>query len=423
MYWQWLEKEWVWFVSLASAQYLTMVIQTTDLSGSVASEGWQSSSSLITLGADARKFDSEDRFRRRRWTRVRSGVNCTEFVAKVVGFYHGDSRSHAGSGSAHRMCLRIKDGAWTSISNLPSNGKVYGVTKASRARWPRITLDDGAGTFELCYALTPIEGPYGEVTRLLTVSTRFLIRNESSSQSYRIKQSGASDSSATLVKPGTLIPFHWSDKRRPELICVKPASGNFKWSGGFDPLTIGALPLHIHSTGSVEVKSVRVDCQIRSKTGGTGITVALEEEESSGDGALYCIKNLTTFPIWVSQDGMLANPAADYDDADALGGVCVSPNHSSVFALDVPFRQGKYSGRVAASIEELLRLRVALAPLVSRSGIETTKLISFAAVGSKVRLNPSKLLVLDSSMRRSLDRVRILGVVYTDGPTSVLCFR
>ena len=80
-------------------------------------------------------------------------------------------------------------------------------------------------------------------------------------------------------------------------------------------------------------------------------------------------------------------------------------------------------GRKAAGMDELLRVRLALGPLTTRAGIETTKVLSLAKMGSRVRLNPSKLIYLDPQMRSKLDRVRVLGVVENDGPTTVLTLR
>ena len=108
----------------------------------------------------------------------------------------------------------------------------------------------------------------------------------------------------------------------------------------------------------------------------------------------------------------------DYGDSD---GDMLRPSESLVFALDVPFRQGKYSGRKAATMSELLRLRLALSPLSSRLGIETTKVISLRT-GERVRLNPSKLSILDPKVKSSLQRARVMGMVVNDGPTRVLRF-
>lgn len=206
----------------------------------------------------------------------------------------------------------------------------------------------------------------------------------------------------------------------------------YKWSGGFDPLTIGALPIRIQEIKGLDltnskqqtlVTSIKMDSEIRRGTGGTGINLSFEEEENSGDGALFRIENYSTFPIWIAQDGVLANPSGIIADLSSLEGTMVSPCSTSCFALDVPFRQGKYTGRKAASIAELLRVRLGLSPLNSRTGIETTKVLCLSTIGTRVRLNPSKLMFLHSSLRSDLDRVRILGVVTTDGPTTVLNLR
>jgi hypothetical protein len=168
----------------------------------------------------------------------------------------------------------------------------------------------------------------------------------------------------------------------------------------------------------------------------------LQEEDPSGDGSLFRIENHSTFPVWLAQDGVLANPSTSLephgavlvqysdkppaplgltDDHSQVDGELILPGDKMCFALDVPFRQGKYAGRQAATISELLRVRVALAPLSSRPGIETTKMVEFSEVGNCVRMNPSKLTsILDGDLRSFLTRVRVLCVVTTDGPTRVL---
>jgi hypothetical protein len=133
------------------------------------------------------------------------------------------------------------------------------------------------------------------------------------------------------------------------------------------------------------------------------------------------LENVSAFPIWVAQDGILANPSRDSKDNGETDGDLLLPSDRMTFALDVPFRQGKYAGRKAATIAELLRLRLGLAPLSSRTGVETTKVVSFIA-GEIVRLNPSKLAILEPKVRYALQPVRIIGIVNNDGPTRVLRF-
>lgn len=74
-------------------------------------------------------------------------------------------------------------------------------------------------------------------------------------------------------------------------------------------------------------------------------------------------------------------------------------------------------------MSELTRVRVGLAPLSSRDGIESTQVLSFSTVGDSIKLSPEKL----SSIRgfdvcRHLVDLRVLGIVTTDGPTRVLRF-
>ena len=321
---------------------------------------------------------------------------------------------------------------------------MYGALRVRASRWPDQVLSDGSAmnekdgssaVFELCYTIAPLEGIWGEVSRYMLMSSRFLARNDSKKFAFELKQTGASNS--IVVRPGESAPFHWSDCRRPKLVSVRPLHGDgtdsevvsYSWSGGFDPLTIGAVPLRIRCSkllgdpdGEISlVRSIKMEAEIRPRTGGTGINLLFEEEDPAGNGSLFRIENWSTHPIWISQDGVLANPSSGLSrDGTVLEGYKLRPLETSCYALDVPFRQGKYSGRQAATMAELLRLRLGLAPLTTRAGIETTKVISLAQIGARVRLNPSKLLFLSAEAKEALRRVRILGVVSNDGPTTVL---
>jgi len=106
-----------------------------------------------------------------------------------------------------------------------------------------------------------------------------------------------------------------------------------------------------------------------------------------------------------------------------LEGDLIHPGQQISFGLEVPYRQGKYAGRKAATMSELLHVRVGLAPLFSRAGIETTKVIGLSVIGESVRLKPGKLIsVLSDEQRRKLESVRVLAVVTADGPSRVLQF-
>jgi Vacuolar-sorting-associated 13 protein C-terminal/Autophagy-related protein C terminal domain len=219
----------------------------------------------------------------------------------------------------------------------------------------------------------------------------------------------------------------------PELICTRPVVKSqgrsyYKWSGGFDPLTIGVVPLRIRKVHSIaegssyrtSIKSLKMEAEIRPGTGGTGINLSFVEEDENGEGSLFRIDNMSPFPVWATQDGILANFSLDSVNDGANEGDIVRTNERIPFALDVPFRQGKYAHRRAATIEELLKVRLALAPLNSRAGIETARLVSLSSVGSTVKLNPSKLMILDPDLRSSLQLSRVIGIVTNDGPTRVL---
>lgn len=323
---------------------------------------------------------------------------------------------------------------------------MYGAIRAQGQRWTN--LRNGANSrlsgtsvsqfvYELCYSVSSLDSTWGDVSRLLVVSPRFIIRNDSKRVTFEVKQAGVADSRAMQLTPGESVPFHWTDIHRPKLVSVRPVNTGkpltcYRWSGGFDLVTIGAIPLRIR-THKLEdqrpfdealVRSIRMESEIRKKTGGTGINVSLQEEDPTGCGSLFRIENMSGFPIWLLQDGLIADPSQGGSiDSSDLQGVRVNGTEQSCFALDIPFRQGKYAGRKAATMPELLRLRIGLAPLNSRPGIETTKVFSLATIGTSVRLNPSKMIILDPTLRSQLDRVRVIGTVQNDGPTTVLKIR
>jgi hypothetical protein len=330
------------------------------------------------------------------------------------------------------MVVQVEGGKWALTSDIPSRGAAYGAIRLANARWPHRLLRTGANkpftaetfAYELCYSIAPLDEKWGDLSRLMVLSSRFLLRNDSR-LSICAKQAGTPDQCAVTIEPGRNTPFHWSDFRLPGLICIRPLSEGMtslhRWSGGFDPLTIGSFPLKVRALGSVcGCFSLKVEVELRSKTGGTGINISFQDEDTKGYGALFRIENISAFPIWFAQDGLVASSFTSEVGASDLVGDSLQPNESSVFALDVPFRQGKYAGRKAAAMADLTRVRLALAPLNSRHGIETTKVISMVTVGERVRLNPSKLTLLSSELRSSIRRVRVVGTLLNDGPTRML---
>ena len=300
--------------------------------------------------------------------------------------------------------------------------------------------------YELCYSVSDLPGEWGEFSRIVTITPRFLLRNDSSTLTFEVKQAGVSDQEGIRISPGDVVPFYWKDFRLPELVSIRPlgsSTKSYRWSGGFDICTLGTVPLRIRSMDVGEegdVFSVKALVEIRPSS--SGVNISLKEEDVEGLGAMFRVENHSPFPIWIAQDGVLANPSLVFDPTTIkqnearrhhnqvnnlsdrppeIDGDVVLPRNKKVFALDVPFRQGKYASRKAATLRELLRVRIGLAPLSTRDGIETTKLISFTSVGDGVRLNPTKLRSL-SSLAYLIGGVRVLGVVVTDGPTRVLRF-
>jgi hypothetical protein len=389
-----------------------------------------------------------------------------------------------------KIAIKSGDGKWSNPATIPPTGTCHGVMRALASRWPTVTKaysssslkEEGAAIFadekelraqgnaaippyqlkkaslspglmELCYTVSDIEGDWGEFSRSMVVYPRFLFRNDSETITIKVKQTGSSDETAVTLSPGEVHSFYWADFRLPGLVSVRPASRGetvhsiYRWSGGFDICNLGMVPIRVRQTpekgcDDQEIRSIRALVEIRPGTGGSGINVSFKEEDARGDGSLFRIENLSTFPIWIAQDGVLANPSAAAvdplsraknsidnehqrwtEDHAASDGDLVQPSGRISYALDIPFRQGKYAHRKPATMSELLRLRVALAPLGSRAGVETVKVIGFTVVGDSVRLNPSKLVtIIPKGTRTRLQRVRVLGIVTTDGPIRVLKF-
>lgn len=340
------------------------------------------------------------------------------------------------SESKFSVGVKVLDGMWSVTSSIPRHGTAYGALRVSQARMSKSPQSTPTAVYELCYTVSPLSDLWGALSRNMLFSSRFLVRNDSKALSFEVKQSGSDDKTALPLSPGEVLSFHWSSASLPELVSVRPLVTTeglpmYQWSGGLDPLTIGSVPLRIRHFSDVLspkttyteniVRSIQAETEVRPRTGGTGINISFREEESSGLGALFRIENHSLFPIWFSQDGMLANHSTIEAGIDeSVCGDLVRPSEGLAFALDVPFRQGKYAGRRAATFTELLRLRLALFPLFSRAGIETSKVVSFTSAGERVHLNPSKLLFLDDQLRKSIRNVRVLGLVVNDGPTRVL---
>eukprot|EP00978_Attheya_sp_CCMP212_P014016 scaffold35454_cov51-Attheya_sp.AAC.6 len=430
-----------------------------------------------------------------------------------------DLASSCADDGSLRISVKCADGHWSLPAIIPPSGGGHGVIRLPASRWPLLARTSNANKveteptdksysenmdcfgvgelnpalYELCYHVSLVSGSlWGESSRLLAFAPRFFLRNDSVRYNLEVKQVGAPDASAVELKPGESVPFYWSDVRLPELVCVRPVVHGphssirypgakrrgisfYRWSGGFDIAGLGmaairirqsnqsartTTPVKLHTGRNVEdfqLRSIRALVEIRPKTGSTGIVVSFKEENPLGVGSLFRIENFSPFPLWIAQDGVLANPhsmengiqksshgVADMSSAflsgdtlsqggskiragaqtySELNGDLIMPMKTISFGLDVPFRQGKYTHRMPANMVELLRVRVGLAPLSTREGIESTKVVGLTTVGETVRLSPSKLIYsLDESVVTNILGVRVLGVICTDGPTRVLRF-
>lgn len=274
----------------------------------------------------------------------------------------------------------------------------------------------------------------------------------------KVKQLGANNKSTTMIKPGEIVPLWWSNLSNPELICVRPVSNNkfssddvymgnnngcaYRWSGGFDPCSLGMIALRIRTDANFDpisskfepkIRTIRATVSIRPKSNNTGLNVSLKEEQWDGTGALFRIENFSPFPLWVAQEGLMANPISlhtNYSSSDAsistadlvsqisaeMAGDRIDSNKTLSFGLDDPQRQVKHGGGSEF-------LRVALAPLRSKDGLETTKLIKLKIRNEFARLSPSKLTAnLEEELREEFLGIRVVGTVVADGPTRVVRF-
>ncbi len=408
---------------------------------------------------------------------------------KNINASKGEGDWDIGTEAPLKVAVRCGDGKWSMPAIIPDKGTAYGVFRVLASRWPALTKSknnndsNGARAFEtatrgpsdltapykynkanlsstlydLCYVVTDVEGEWGEFSRVMSVAPRFMMRNDSTRFSIEVKQAGTPDSSSLKLPPGAAEGFYWEDFRLPGLVSVSPCVTNdegrsvYKWSGGFDISNLGMVPLRIRHEISQHkfrgncplIRSMRALVEIRPGTGGFGINISFREEDPDGDGSLFRIENLSHFPIWLSQDGVLANPSTLLGQSTTSNSSCFSIEEFDVksgyvedyeangdlirhsekisFGLDVPYRQGKYAHRKEATLKELLHVRVALAPLAHRAGVETVKVIGLTTVGDSIRLNPSKLFdIVDDDLRLRLQAIRVIAVVCSDGPTRVL---
>ena len=418
--WVWIDSEWL--VSTSSS--------------SQTQEGWESSPRIDPFVVGG--YDHGHRYRRRKWVRRRSceDASINAFVHRKEPRIWSDKKQRKGSFERDGIHLgyRVDGGPWSPVAAIPDYGTGYGAVRVLDISHEDGWKNGSESIYEFCHSVVPMNGELGSLTRLMVISPRFLIRNDSKDFAFDVKQSGSKDSTSIRIRKGQTEAFHWADSKLPELISIRmvsisDSSIKYRWSGGFDPLNIGALPLRQRTyhfglnkmDQDSNPRSVKVEVSIRPKSGDLGINIGLIEEDTLGNNSLFRIENESPFPIWTIQDGLYADPNSS--GKEATDGDVVLPKQKIPFALDVPFRQGKYSHRKAATVEELLHVRLGLGPLTSRIGIETTKVIQIASIGESVNLNPSKMSILDPGVRREISSVRVLGVVTSDGPTNVLKFR
>ena len=163
------------------------------------------------------------------------------------------SSSQETIGMLPRIALKCGDGRWSSSILIPPRGISNGLLRVAAARWPQLCSAEAKKSdlaakasgkpafeksddiqsesgfiyetaclnptlYELCYQISTLGGTWGEYSRILTVSPRYMIRNDSDIFSMDVKQTGSSDDTVVRVGVGEVVPFYWSDYRLPELI-------------------------------------------------------------------------------------------------------------------------------------------------------------------------------------------------------------
>ncbi len=465
--------------------------------GCKASEGcWESCASLTNRDSPfppSRSFNRKHRFRRRRWFRHKesrvqiqtedSGNTISSFHQPSLDSFGGsrnkeaskdtkrskDTASESESDHTMKFHFKVGDGGWSPPAIIPANGAAHGILRIPTSRWPSLAKSEeehrdtvitgnsmavgvtglttvncqegslSSKCFDVCYRVSPIEGQWGDHSRLLVLYPRFYIQNDSEHWYMDVKQAGTPDKHAIRIKPLSSKAFHWTDISLPRLLCVRLAFKKSKakfsqnrhgWSGGFDITSLGMIPLMVQKDSSTanltsydEVDVIRALVELRSGTGGTGISVSIKEELPNGDDSLYRIENDSPFPLWIVQDGIQVNSSRHAARSLNSNIKIIEPSARVPYGLINPFRQGKYTGSKEIPLVELLHLRVGLAPLGTRDGIESTKVISLSHVGATMRLKPAKLRTFfDEDTITDLMNVNIQGIVFSDGPTRVLKF-
>lgn len=393
-----------------------------------------------------------------------SFVDVPDNATSKRGFLDGEEETN--EEEQIKLCLRVDDGVWSSVAAIPSTGFTHGVMQLHSARWPTISKDlstsktnidraTGYGSktelrvsfspgstsrkvYDVSYQVAAVEGQWGEHTRLFVVYPRFYLRNDSEEWYVEVKQLSSPDETAVRLQPGSSAPFYWTDILLPKLISVRlrhkdclHEKSMFMWSGPFDISILGMLPLRLRKSNQKKVKKnrhipdiavVRSQVQLRSGTGGTGLCISFKEELASGENSLYRVENHSPFPVWIMQDSHYnqVSKNANHNIHDLHSDV-IMPGESCAFGLDTPFLQ--LNDRKAASLEELLKIRMSLAPPHTRDGKETMKKLSLGVVGNNVRLKPSKLCgIFDEDKILDLMCTNINCEVSNDGPSRVLQF-
>lgn len=75
--------------------------------------------------------------------------------------------------------------------------------------------------------------------QIITVTSRYMLFNNSS-EPLQYGQRGTS--LVWQLPPGARYPFHWDSADSPFQLCIRPAQGDWNWSGAFQVRLLHMLP-------------------------------------------------------------------------------------------------------------------------------------------------------------------------------------
>jgi len=140
-----------------------------------------------------------------------------------------------------------------------------------------------------------------EQTKVITVMPRYMILNRMETEVIMRQQGCNSD---LRLQPGDILPLHWSDASKPQLLSMRRKGGQ-SWSGLFGVNTIHDQCIKLKETdNSINFPQL----QVKLDKDGSNLVILSEEDRSHPP---YRIDNDTAHVISVSQKDIKTNASAD----------------------------------------------------------------------------------------------------------------